>query len=551
MYCAVLPRLRLPTSMTASSFESNPASAEALLMSDHPDDPYHLERLASAKAHARGMGGPDKLARQHAAGRLSARERIAGLLDADSFQELGLLARSDREPDRDTTPTDGKITGFGEVDGRAVYIGADDATIKAGSYGRVGHKKSHEGMDYALKKGFPIINLGDAGGGRIPDVMGAPGLMSIVLPIDQPTRDRFVPYVATIMGDCFGGPSFYAQLADIVVQVKSSVMAVTGPPVLAAATGEQVEAQALGGWELHARTTGLVDLFADDDAHCLQLVRKVLSYLPSNANHLPPLVRSGDPAERRLDDIYEQLPASPRKGYDMRRVLSTIVDKDSMLELKPLYDRSLITALARLDGTVVGVLANNPMFNAGAMGWGACEKATAFIALCDSFHIPLIFLHDTPGFFVSEAAERHKMPLRIMQFIDALHHATVPKLSVIVRKSYGMAHCNMLGANMNADCLLAWPTADVSFMAPEVAVNVVYGRKLASAPDPEAERERLLAELQEMNSPWEAAGLNLVDDIIDPADTRIELVRALRRAQGPDGDMGRSDRRLANWPTMF
>ena len=159
MYCAVLPRLRLPTSMTASSFESNPASAEALLMSDHPDDPYHLERLASAKAHARGMGGPDKLARQHAAGRLSARERIAGLLDADSFQELGLLARSDREPDRDTTPTDGKITGFGEVDGRAVYIGADDATIKAGSYGRVGHKKSHEGMDYALKKGFPILIL--------------------------------------------------------------------------------------------------------------------------------------------------------------------------------------------------------------------------------------------------------------------------------------------------------------------------------------------------------------------------------------------------------
>jgi acetyl-CoA carboxylase carboxyltransferase component len=515
------------------------------------DDPYSLRRLSRAKTRARAMGGADKVARQHLAGRLTARERIGLLLDEDSFHELGLLARSDRPQDHATTPTDGKITGYGKIDARAVYVGVDDTTIKAGSYGRVGHKKAHEGMDYAVKKGFPVINLGDAGGGRIPDVMGAPGLMSIVLPIDQPPRDRFVPYIATIMGDCFGGPSFYAALADIVIQVKGSVMAVTGPAVLAAATGEQVEAQALGGWELHARTTGQVDLFADDDAHCLALVRKVLGYLPANANHLPPVVRVGDPASRRLESIYQQLPASPRQGYDMRRVVSSIADEDSVLELKPLYDRSLMTAFARMDGTVVGILANNPMFNAGAMGWGACEKATAFIALCDSFHIPLIFLHDTPGFFVSQTAEEHKMPLRIMQFIDALHHATVPKLSVIVRKSYGMAHCNMLGANMNADCLLAWPTADVSFMAPEVAVNVVYGRKIAKADDPEAERARLLAEMKELNSPWEAAGLNLIDDIIDPADTRIELIRALRRAQGPDGEMGRSERRLASWPTTY
>jgi len=516
-----------------------------------PDDPYSLQRLAAARTRAREMGGPDKVARQHAQGRLTARERIDSLLDAKTFHELGLLAHSDRPEDRESTPADGKITGYGEIDGRAVYVAADDTTVKAGSYGRVAHKKSHGGMDYAVKKGFPAINLGEAGGGRIPDIMGAPGMMSIVLPIDQPPRDRFVPYIATIMGDCFGGPSFYAAVADIVIQVKGSVMAVTGPPVLAAATGEQVAPQDLGGWELHARTTGQVDLFAEDDTHCMKLVRQALAYLPSTANPFPPVVANDDPATRRLDDIYELLPASPRQGYDMRRVVKTIADSGSVLELKPLYDRSLMTALARMDGIVVGFLANNPMFSAGAMGWGACEKATSFIALCDSFHIPLIFLHDTPGFFVSKAAEEHKMPLRIMQFIDALHHATVPKLSVIVRKSYGMAHCNMLGANMNADCLLAWPTADVSFMAPEVAVNVVYGRKLAASADPDGERSRLLAEMKEMNSPWEAAGLNLIDDIIDPADTRIELIRGLRRAMGSDGEMGRSKRLLASWPTMY
>ncbi|MFT4584673.1 MAG: acetyl-CoA carboxylase carboxyltransferase component [Gammaproteobacteria bacterium] len=524
--------------------KSDPTSAAA-------DDPYHLERLAAAKKHALSMGGPEKVARQHQLGRLTARERIERLLDPQTFHEVGLLAHSDRKEDKDTTPTDGEITGFGEIDGRAVYVGADDTTIKAGSYGRIGQKKEHAGQDYAIKKGFPMINLGDAGGGRIPDIMGAPGMMSIVLPIDKPPRDRFVPYVATIMGDCFGGPTFYAAIADIVIQVKGTVMAVTGPSVLEAATGEQVAPQDLGGWELHARTTGQVDLFAEDDAHCLELVRKVLGYLPSNANHLPPSIKSEDPVNRRLEDIYRMLPASARQGYDMRRVVKTIVDEGSVLELKPLYDRSLTVALARLDGMVVGVLANNPMFNAGAMGWGACEKATAFITLCDSFHIPLIFLHDTPGFFVSRAAEEHKMPLRIMQFLDALHHASVPKLSVILRKSYGMAHCNMLGANMKADRLFAWPTADVSFMAPEVAVNVVYGRKLESAADPKAERQRLIDEMNEMNSPWEAAGLNLIDDIIDPADTRVELSRALRTAMGPDGAMGRSKRLLASWPTMY
>jgi len=518
---------------------------------DSPHAGYDLERLAERKRRSLAMGGADKVARQHAKGRLSARERVAYLLDDGVYEEQGALNVSTRAEDRESTPADGKLAGYGRIEGRPVFVGADDVTVKAGSYGRVAHDKSFRALADAVRRGFPVINLGEASGGRIPDIMGALGMTHIVWSIDAPPRDRQVPFIATVMGDCHGTPAFRTAEADVVIQVKGSVLAVTGASVLEVATGERVASQALGGWELHARTTGQVDLFAENDEEALDMVRQVLRYLPSNARQLPPRTAPAVDPAARLEGIYRALPASPRKGYDMRRVVRMVADPDSVLELKPFYDRSLITALARLDGHVVGILANNPMFSAGAMGWGACEKATAFICLCDSFHIPLVFLHDTPGFYVSRAAEEHKMPLRIMQFIEALHHATVPKLSVICRKSYGMAHCNMMGANMGADYLAAWPTADISFMAPEVAVNVVYGRKLAQAADPDDERQRLIAEMQEMNGPWELAEQNLIDDIIDPADTRAELIRALHRSLGPDGEGARSQRRLATWPTMF
>jgi len=359
-----------------------------------------------------------------------------------------------------------------------------------------------------------------------------------------------VPFIATILGECYGGPTWKASVSDIVIQVKGAVMAVSGPPVLAAATGEVVTPEEIGGWQLHAKVTGEVDLFADDERQCLDLVRRVLSYLPSNAEELPPVVRTGDPANRRLDDVLGVLPERAQVAYDMHKIVNRVFDHDSVLELKPFYDPSLITALARLDGHTVGVLANNPMQRAGAMGPGACEKATAFICLCDSFHVPLVFLHDTPGFFVSKAAEERKMPLKIMTFIEALHHSTVPRLSVVVRKSYGMAHCNMSGGNMKSDALFAWPTADVSFMAPEAAANVVFGRKVEDFEDPEGPRAALIEQMKRMNAPWDAAGLGLFTDIIDPRDTRRVLSEALGRALGERGDRGRSQRLLASWPRM-
>jgi acetyl-CoA carboxylase carboxyltransferase component len=514
-------------------------------------DPHRTEDLASRREKALAMGGPAKIAKVHAANKLTVRERIALLVDPGSFREIGLFARSDLPEARDKTPADGKVCGFGAVEGRGIYVSGEDATVLAGSGGRVGVKKDHDAMSYAARKGFPLVSLGDGGGARIPDIMGATGMMSMVYPIDGPPRDRRVPFIAAIMGECYGGPTWKAAVADIVIQVKGAIMAVSGPPVLAAATGEVVTGEEIGGWELHARVTGQVDLFADSEQDCVKQVRRVLGYLPDSADELPPVARTGDPADRRLDDILDVLPARAKVAYDMHKILARIFDAGSVLETKPFYDASLITALARLDGHSVGVLANNPMQRAGAMGPGACEKATAFICLCDSFHIPLVFLHDTPGFFVSKAAEEKKMPLKIMTFIEALHHSTVPRLSVVIRKSYGMAHCNMSGGNMRSDYLVAWPTADVSFMAPEAAANVVFGRKVDAFDDPEGPRAALIENMKRMNAPWDAAGTGLFDDVIDPRDTRRLLVDALHRALGPRGDRGRSERRLASWPRMF
>src|ERR1700733_133947 len=264
-----------------------------------PPDPHHIDDLAVRREKALAMGGPAKVDKLHAAGKLTVRERIDLVLDPRTFREVGLLSHSDLPEAREKTPADGKVCGFGRIDDRTVYVSGEDATVFAGSGGRVGVKKDHDAMSYAVKKGYPIVALGDGGGARIPDIMGATGMMSMVYPIGGRPRDRRVPFVATILGECYGGPTWKAAVADVVIQVKGAVMAVSGPPVLAAATGEEVTKEEIGGWELHAKVTGQVDLFAESEPDCMTLVRRVLSYLPDSADDLPPVARTGDPAQRR------------------------------------------------------------------------------------------------------------------------------------------------------------------------------------------------------------------------------------------------------------
>lgn len=513
-------------------------------------DPYKRDQLAAREIAAKAMGGEDKLARQEAKGRMHVRDRIDTLLDDDSFQEIGLLTHSDIPAAAKRSPADGKVCGWGKVEDRTVLVCGDDVTVFAGAGGRNGYAKAKRLMEQAAVKGYPIVNLGDAGGARVPDIMGSVGMMSMTIRAEA-GRNRRVPMVSAIMGECYGGPTWLASISDIIVQVKGTVMSVGAPTILEVATGENPDPQDLGGWKLHAETTGMVDLFAEDEAHCLELIRKVLDYFPSSAEALPPRRPTGEKKDAKVPAIMDLVPAERTTAYDMRAVLALLADPGTLIELKQFYDPSLIIALARLDGYVVGFLANNPRYSAGAMGPGACEKATAFIALCDSFHMPLIFLHDTPGFLVGRAAEERKFALKIMNFIEALGKCSVPRISLIMRKSYGMAHCNMSGGNMDSDMLLAWPTAEISFMAPEVALNVVHGRKTHRADNPEAFRREAMDALTRGSEPWDAAGQGLIDKIIRPEDTRAELISALERARGSSGKAGKSKRLLSNWPARF
>jgi methylmalonyl-CoA decarboxylase subunit alpha len=509
------------------------------------------EELKRRKAKAREMGGAEKIARKKSEGHGSARERIDQLLDPDSFFEIGILNHSDIPGMESKTPADGKVCGFGTIDGRTVAVTADDSTVLAGSGGRVGVEKEHRINSWAAEKGYPIINLGEGGGARIPDIMGSEGLSSMTMKRETANRRRQTPFVATIMGECFGAPSWLAALADFVVQVKGSCMAVSGPRVLELATSEKVENEELGGWKLHAEITGQVDRVAEDEEDCFRLVREFLSYMPSNCRELPP-VKPPAPSDQdsRQSRLTSLVPDESRRGYDMTKVIKTLVDDETIFPLKPDFDRSVITCLARLQGRTIGIIANQPMFNAGAMGPDGCDKCCSFICLCDSYNIPLIFLHDTPGFLVGKAAEVKRMPGKIINFIEAVGLATVPKISLVIRKSYGMAYSNMCGTGMGADFMLSWPNAEISFMAPEVAANVVYHRKFNESDDVKAARKTAEDQIRAASAPWKAAGLNLLDDVINPVDTRKVLIRLLDLSSGSNDDQ-RSSRLLANWPTTF
>lgn len=518
--------------------------------------PDHNEELARRKARARQMGGAEKLKRIAASGALNARERIDRFVDEGSFFEIGMLNHSDVPGMEHKTPADGKICGIGRVDQRPVVVKADDVSVLAGTGGRIGSKKSRNMIAMAIEKGYPIVNLGEAGGARLPDIQGSDGLSSMTVGLSLSKRMRQVPMASAILGECFGSPSWHAAFSDFVVQLKGSCMAVAGPRVLEIATGERVSNEELGGWQVHAKVTGLVDRAADTEQECLDLIREFLSFLPSHAQQLPPL-SAPEPAESarlRQAKLLDLVPEAPRRAYNMHDLIGILVDHKKTFVLKPDFDKSVITCLARLDGHPVGIIATNPMFSAGAMGPDGCDKAISFICLCDSFNIPLIFLHDTPGFFVTKAAEQKRMPGKIINFIEALSLATVPKIAVVIRKSYGMAYSNLAGSGMGADFVFAWPGADISFMSPNVAVNVISPDTPAANDEEQSaqarRRDALRAELYSGSAPWRAAGLAYLDDVIAPDQTRATLIAALALARGSrHGGIGKHC--LAGWPTNF
>ncbi len=513
-----------------------------------------MEEWARRREKARQMGGSEKIAKQHARGRGTARERIDKLLDPDSFVEMGMLNHSDMPEMREKSPGDSKVAGFGKIDGRRVVVDVNDFTVLAATSSRVAWRKEHELKSKAARHGFPLIVLGDAGGARMPDIMGSQGLASFGggqdTFIQTMSRVRHSPMVTAIMGECYGMPTWMACLSDFVVQVKGTAMGVSGPRVLELAISEKVTDEELGGWKVHSEITGMADRVAEDEDECFRLIRRYLSYMPSHRDELPPRAPVPEGSGAEMDRILNLLPEKRNRVHDMNRILKCIVDKGSLFPVKPLFGKMVITALARVGGRAVGIVANQPMFQAGAMDTDGLDKVISFLCLCDSFNIPLIFFHDIPGFLVGKEAERRRVEAKVMNGMNALALTTVPKISIIVRKSYGQAFWNMGGTGTNSDFLVAWPTAEISFVDPEIAANVVFGGKVEESADRREQLKKLVDRMVEDSSPYAAAGLHYLHDVIDPRKTRDFIIESLEICQD-SRTRGMSRHRLASWPTKF
>jgi len=493
------------------------------------------------------MGDPARIARHRERGHITVRERIDRLLDPGTFWEEGLLQQL-RAPDGKEIPTS-KVSGYGKIDGRTVIVRGDDSTILAGT-GSVRGRQRGLYPELTPELNFPVIRLGESGGVHMQSVQGSIGVLAVTYPARTLLHPRRTPHITVIMGYCFGDPTWTASISDLVVQVKGTCMAVSGPRVLEVALEEKTTPEELGGWQVHAEITGLVDAFAEDDAHAMQIVREMLSYLPQTCDEEPPVVSTDDPPDRRSERLLGMIPDKSNRVYDMRQVIKEIVDDGRFLELKPFFAKALITCFARMNGRVVGIIASQTLHNAGAAGPDECDKASSFIVMCDTYNIPLVHLCDTPGFLVGRPAERRKIPLRIMTWMQALSLASVPKITVIVRKAYGMAISNMCGPNCGADFLAAMTTAEISFMSPEAAANVAFRDRIEQAEDIEAERQRYIQEMEKGSQPWDAASVGLLEDVIDPRDTRKYIIDCLELMHSRRNGFI-SKKQLQSWPSKF
>jgi acetyl-CoA carboxylase carboxyltransferase component len=487
--------------------------------------------LARRKERALEMGGTDLVARQHSLGKLTVRERLELLVDPGTWVEYGLLAdHMDAGLGDRFLAADGAVTGVGMIDGRPVAIAAYDFTVMAGSMGRVGEDKIKRLRAHALGKRMPMVWLLDSAGARIQATSGSSFAGAGDLFREQVAMSGVVPMVAAMLGHCAAGTAYIPGLADFVPMVKgTSSMALGGRHLVKAAVGEDVTEDEMGGSGVHTKISGVADLEVADDRECLATVRRYLSFFPSHNQESPPARACTDPVDRRVEELYDIVPTAPRRAYDVRKVVTAIVDDGDVFWMKPDWAKNLVTGLARIGGAPIGVVANQPMVLGGALDVNAADKAARFVWLCDAFNIPLVFLHDVPGFIVGSAVEKQGIIRHGAKMLFAVSEATVPKVSVVMRKSYGAGYFVMNGLAYEADYIVAWPTAEIAVMGPDGAVAIIHRRTLEAVPEEQQAQRRLeLAEEIRANiDPYVAAGHGQLDDVIDPADTRAAIARGL------------------------
>ena len=499
---------------------------------------------AARQRVARAMGGTDKLAKRAKPGILNARERINYLLDPGSFRESGLFGVSYIPEMRESTPADGKVTGFGKLEGRRVGVVGYDFTVKGSSSSYTNNRKMSHVKDTGGRRGFPVVFLGESTGVRMPDIMGEG--MGMNFEGNRFLRTREAPWAAAILGNAFGSAAWHACCSDFCVMRKGAVMAVASPRVVSMSLGREVTPEELGGWQILAEHSGFADMVVDTDQEAIDAIKRFLGYLPTNNRQPPPVVEVPAGSDDAIKDILELIPESQAQVYDVRKVIRLIADRDSFFEIKERFGRSITTALVRIDGKSVGVIANNPQFKGGAMDADACSKATDFIVLCDCYNIPLVFLQDQPGFLIGPDAEKRGVIGKVINWMNALLQVTVPKISIILRKSYGRGFINMGGAGI-ADEIAAWWTTEVSFMNPRTAVTVVHGVK--EEDDPEKYRQ-LLAEMSRNGSAYDLGAVFGVKEVLDPRETR-EYLKEMLDTHMLRLSNGVGQHRLSNWPTSY
>jgi acetyl-CoA carboxylase carboxyltransferase component len=493
-----------------------------------------VEDLQARRDQAYAMGGPERIERQRSLGKWPVRERIETLLDPGTFVEYGLLADSmdpGLQADKGYLAADGMVAGVGEIDGRRVAVCAYDFTVMAGSMGAVGEHKTARMRELALRQRIPIVWLLDSAGARIQATSGSTFAAAGALFREQVTLSGVVPQVAAMLGHCAAGTAYIPALADFIPMVKgNSSMALGGRHLVKAATGEDVTEEEMGGSAVHTKVSGVADLEVADDADCLQTIRRYLSFFPSNNTEAPPVKVAEDPVDRRVEELYDIVPTAPRRAYDMYKVIEHIVDDGEYFPMKPEWAKNVITAFARFGGQPVGIVASQPKVLGGTLDVNSADKAARFVWLCDAFGIPLVFLQDVPGFIVGSAVEKQGIIRHGAKMLFAISEATVPKVTVVLRKAYGAGYFVMNGTAYEADYIAAWPTAEIAVMGPDGMVNIIMRKQLEAIPEGKERNDARIAMAEELRKnidPYIAAGHAQVDDIIDPAETRVAICRGL------------------------